>query len=392
MQPSTRIATLNAGGSDGWEVYYRARAMVEAGMEVIELTIGEHDIGTDASILEAMHCAALGGATGYAPGLGHLNLREAIAARVEARTGAATSADNVIITAGGQAGLFAAHAAVCDSGDVACYLDPFYATYPGTLRAVGAQPRGIALSPDTGFQPTRAQLSKGCAGATSLLMNTPNNPTGVVYSAQTMTTIADVAHENDLWVISDEVYDGQVWDGTHISPRSLPGMAERTLVIGSMSKSYAMTGSRVGWIVGPEPMIAHLQDLSNTTTYGLPSYIQDAALFALNEGPALEEKVAAPFRRRRAIARDILSGQNTLGMVRADGAMYVMLDVRQTGCTGESFAVKLLEERKIAVMPGESFGAAAAGHIRIAMTVDDAAFAQALDSIVAFAQSLPKES
>jgi len=155
-----------------------------------------------------------------------------------------------------------------------------------------------------------------------------------------------------------------------------------------MSKSHAMTGSRCGWIVGPAEAISHLINLANTTTYGVPGFIQDAAVFALNQGVGLEQEIAEPFRRRRAMAQRILAEQNTVALVPADGAMYVMLDIRATGLDGETFANALLKSRRIAVMPGESFGHAAAGHVRVAMTVDDESFADALRSLCGFAASL----
>jgi len=165
-------------------------------------------------------------------------------------------------------------------------------------------------------------------------------------------------------------------------------MAERTLVVGSMSKSHAMTGSRIGWVVGPQEVIAHLINLSTHTTYGVPGYIQDAALFALDQGPSLEEEIAAPFRRRRAIAQNVLAQTNAVSGVPCDGAMYVMLDIRATGLTGEAFANRLLDEEHIATMPGESFGQAAAGHLRLAMTVEDSAFKAALIRLVRFAERI----
>ncbi len=216
-------------------------------------------------------------------------------------------------------------------------------------------------------------------------MNTPNNPTGVVYSKPVIADIARVCCDHDLWLISDEVYDTQVWNGAHHSPRAEPGMDERTLIVGSMSKSHAMTGSRIGWIAGPEPVIAALSDLATNTTYGVPGFIQDAAVFALKQGRAFEDRIAAPFRRRRDIALNLLEGQNLLRPVDPDGAMYIMLDVRATGLDGEGFANSLLDEAAIAVMPGKSFGAAAAGHIRVAMTVDDTVFAVALSQMIAAA-------
>jgi arginine:pyruvate transaminase len=200
-----------------------------------------------------------------------------------------------------------------------------------------------------------------------------------------MDGIADVCKRHDIWLISDEVYDTQVWQGTHISPRALPGMAERALVVGSMSKSHAMTGSRIGWIVGPAQAITHLIDLATNTTYGVPGFVQDAAGFALDQGEALEQKVAAPFARRRALAQGILGGQNAVGLVPAQGAMYLMLDVSATGLSGEGFANALLDRHHIAVMPGESFGMAAAGHVRVAMTIEDKAFEAALRTLCRFA-------
>ncbi|MEM7470191.1 MAG: pyridoxal phosphate-dependent aminotransferase [Pseudomonadota bacterium] len=388
MKLSKRICNLNGGGSDGWDVFYRARKMLEGGVDVTELTIGEHDIRTDETILEAMHKAALGGHTGYATIPGTSALRDTVAARLTERTGMATTRDNILITPGGQAALFAAHHAVCDEGDVALHCDPYYATYPGTIRGVGAVPRAIPTRPEAAFQPSFTDIAKQARGATSILVNTPNNPTGVVYSEDTVNGIARACCEYDLWCISDEVYDTQVWDGTHISPRTADGMAERTLVVGSMSKSHAMTGSRVGWIAGPEDVVARMIDLSTHTTYGVPGYIQDAAKFALTAGAELETRVGAPFERRRAIGQRMIAGQNVVKLVPSGGAMYLMLDLRATGLSGEDFANRLLDAHHIAVMPGESFGSAAAGHIRVAMTVEDSAFERALGTVLAYAQEM----
>ena len=274
MKLSNRITQITPGGSDGWEVFYRARAMKAAGHPVTELTIGEHDIRTHPSILNAMDESAKGGHTGYASVPGTPALREAIAARIQDATGVPTTAANVLVTPGGQSALFSAHNAVCDAGDTALFIDPYYATYPGTIRSIGAIPKAIPASPDTGFQPRAKDIREHADGAVSLLINTPNNPTGAVYSAATLQGIADTCIEHDLWLISDEVYDTQIWESTHISPRALPDMAQRTLVVGSMSKSHAMTGSRVGWICAPPHVIEHLINLATHTTYGVAGFIQ----------------------------------------------------------------------------------------------------------------------
>ena len=388
MQVSTRLKTINGGGSDGWELFGRSREMIAAGIPVIELTQGEHDIPTDPRILQAMHDAALAGHTGYAPIIGDTALRETVAARISMRTGVPTTRDNVMIHPGGQAGLFATHYATLNPGDRALFIDPYYATYPGTIRSVGAVPVAITARPEDSFVPRILDLAAEAVAAKTLLINSPNNPTGVIYDRQTLSGIAGICQDHDLWLISDEVYETQVWAGSHLSPRSLPDMAARTLVIGSMSKSHAMTGSRVGWVCGPADMIDHLHDLATNTTYGVPGYIQQAALFALNAGAGLEEQVAAPYRRRRALTLKALAQQNTLSAVTPEGAMYVMLNVAATGMDGEAFAYALLDAEHIAVMPGASFGQAAKDHIRIAMTTDDDAYVDALQRIIRFAQRL----
>ena len=388
MQLSRRISTLTGGGSDGWDVFNRAREMIAAGEDVTELTIGEHDIRTDPSILDAMHAAALGGHTGYSAMAGVAGLRERVADRLTQRTGVKTRPENVMVTPGGQAALYAAHHAVCDEGDRALYIDPYYATYPGVIRGVGAVPVAVQTRSSQAFQPQVEALQAVAPGAKSLLINSPNNPTGVIYSRDTLEGIAEVCQRHDLWLISDEVYDTQIWEGSHLSPRALPGMEERTLVIGSMSKSHAMTGSRIGWVVGPQDVIEHMVTLALHTTYGVPGFIQDAALFALDQGAALEEQIAAPFRRRRALALEILQAQNTVVAIPCQGAMYLMLDIRATGLSGEDFANRLLDAHKIAVMPGESFGEASKGHLRVAMTVRDEVFVEALQTLCDYAAQI----
>lgn len=386
MRLAQRIGHITGGEADGWGVYYRTRELEEAGERVLNLTIGEHDVRTDPAILDAMHRSARAGNTGYAFGPGKRELREAIAARAEALTGVPTAWRNVVVTPGGQAALFAAHMALLDAGDRALYCDPHYATYPGTIRATGATDVPVPTRPEAEFQPEEETLAAHAAGARTLLINTPNNPTGTVYSKATLEGVARVVAAHDLWLVSDEVYDSQVWQGGHLSPRALPGMAERTVVVGSMSKGHAMTGSRLGWVIAPEPVAEAVTTLATNTTYGVPAFIQDAALFALRQGPAFEAQIAAPFRRRREIALARLKDTNAVRAVPPQGAMYLMLDVRTTGLTGNAFAEALLEEERIAVMPGESFGTAAAGHVRVAMTIGDDAFDEAIGRLARFAE------
>ena len=388
MKPSKRIAAITGNGSDGWGVFYKARSMMAQGIHITELTIGEHDIRTDPVILEAMYDAAKGGATGYALITGIPELRAEVATRITAQTGVETTSKNVMITPGGQAGLFAAHMAACDPGDIGVFIDPYYATYPTTLRAASVTPFAISAHAENAFCPTYGDLNTAPAGAKSLLVNSPNNPTGTIYDDKTMNDIARFVRERDMWLVSDEVYDTQIWEGRHTSFRAMEGMAERTMVVCSLSKSHAMTGSRLGWVIAPEHMIEMINDLATNTTYGVAGFVQHAGLCALRLGPEFEAQIAAPFRRRRDIALNILRDFQDIGAVPPQGAMYMMLDLRKTGLSGEEFALRLLDERHIAVMPGESFGQAAAGHIRVALTIDDDAFAIAFREVCKFAQDL----
>ncbi|TFL17050.1 pyridoxal phosphate-dependent aminotransferase [Jannaschia formosa] len=381
---SDRIRGIAPGGDDGWGIFHKARALEEAGVALVNLTVGDHDIGTDPAILQAMDRAARGGATGYAALYGIPALRAAIADRIAARTGVATAPENVLVTVGGQAALFYAVMAAAGDGGRVLFPDPFYATYPGTVRAAGGVPVPVATRAETGFQP-EADALRAAGEASAILVNTPNNPTGAVYSRETLEGVAAVAREGGIWVISDEVYDTQLWAGEHLSPRALPGMEDRCLVIGSMSKSHAMTGSRIGWLVGPADAIEAAGAAAVHTTYGVAGFVQAAALSALGLGEDFEAQVAAPFRARRDACLAALEG-GPVGAVPSGGAMYLMLDIRAAGLPAPAFAERLLDERRIAVMPGDSFGRAAEGHLRIALTRPEADLTAAIREIAAMVE------
>ena len=359
MKLSNRILNLEGGGVDGWAVHYRATEMRCAGQKVISLCVGEPDLGVNIKIADAMDASVRAGHTGYSEVKGIPDLRAALAARE------GVDLNEVMVTSGGQAALFAALAACVDHGDVVVTLDPQYVTYTASIRAVGGVVKQCILSPETGFQPDFETLDAACKNARVLMINSPNNPTGAVYDSAAMDAIARVAIKHDLWVISDEVYSDLIFEGIHISPRSLDGMKERTFVIGSFSKTYSMTGFRIGWLLAPASAMTPLLHLSNATTYGTPAFIQEAALVALTAVDTNHPKNL--YRARRDAVMDALSAYT---LVPSSGGMYVMLDVRNTGMTGLDFAMALLESEGIAVMPGESFGVGAAGHVRIALTVE----------------------
>ena len=388
MQLAKRILSMLESDSGAWEPYYRARRMKKDGESVLDLTVGDHDIPTNPAILAEMARSAAGGKTGYTVVPGTTELRKAVAARIEDRTGVPTGMENVVITSGGQGALLVSHMAILNPGDRALFFDPYYPTYPGTITAAGGTPVPVTTSPEHEFRPDAEQLDRLAPGATSLLFNSPNNPTGTIYPPDAIAAIAETALRHDLWIISDEVYDTQIWSGEHFSIRSLEGMRNRTFVIGSMSKSFAMTGSRVGWLAGPAEVIGALGELLTVVTFGVPEYVQDAALYALGRELAFEKGIAAPFRERLGVALDILRNQQCVALVPPMGAMYLMLDIRSTGMTGKEFALHLLDRERIAVMPGESFGRSAAGHVRVAMTVPANDLGDAVRRLVAVAGEL----
>jgi len=385
---STRIRSITGSEDDGWGVHYRAQAMQRAGEDVTILSVGDHDFTTDQRVVDACKDSLDAGQHHYSPVTGGIELRAAVSKRITERTGVATSLDNAIICPGGQAGLYACATLAINPGDEAIIVEPYYATYAQTILAAGGVPVCVATLPEDGFQPSAEAIAAAITSKTRMiLINSPQNPSGVVYTLETLDGIAAACRQHDLWLVSDEVYESQVYDGEHISPRALEGMAERTLVIGSMSKSHAMTGWRVGWVIGPEAAIASLADLFLTMTYGMAPFIQNAALVGLREGGKGEKEIASLYHRRRDRALQALSKSAKLNVHAPAAAMYLLIDVRAVSASGEAFANALLDEEKIGVMPGESFGASAAGHIRISLCTEDDKLAKACARIGDFADN-----
>lgn len=387
MEISNRIMSILPETGDSWAILGRVRAMQAAGLSPINLTVGDHDWTTPDPIIDAMERSARGGNTGYSSIFGSPELRDAVAERVSVITGHSMTRDNIAVTPGGQAALFVSFCATLDPGDAAIVIEPYYATYPETVRAAAGQTRLVQAMPDDGFQPRADALAQAAKGARALLVNSPNNPTGAVYSPQTIDGICKVCLDHDLWLVTDEVYAGQVHEGHHVSPVSYPGMAERTLHVGSFSKSHVMTGFRIGWVAGPPEVIYRIGDLMVATTYGVPGFIQDAALWCLRHGDAIEAETGRVYARRRIKAMEALRGAEHVHAGAPGGAMYLMLDIRATGLSGQDFANRLLDEEQVAVMPGESFGLAAAGHVRVALTIHDDALVDAIQRLVRFADA-----
>ena len=342
----------------------------QAGEPIIMLSVGDHDFDTPNETVEACVREVRAGHHHYTQLPGIPRLRAAMANISTACTGVETTAHQVLATPGGQAALFAAVLGTIDPGGHAIVVAPYYATYPGTFRAAGAGFTVVEARAEDGFQPDIAAIEKAVEPNTrAILINTPNNPTGAVYNRGSLEGIADVCRRHDLWLLSDEVY-WTLGGGEHLSPRALPGMAERTLVINSMSKSHGMTGWRIGWLTGPEDFITTLINLNLVSTYGLPDFVSRAAVEALENGYGVNE-IAARYAGRRTVFLDAIRGANGVTVRGSEGGMYVMLDISVIEPDCEAFAWGLLEAEKVAVMPGGSFGDAAAGHIRISQCQPD---------------------
>jgi arginine:pyruvate transaminase len=369
-KPSSRISSISPSGKDGWEVHFSAMTRKQAGEDIVMLSVGDHDFDTPQETVEACVTAVRAGHHHYTHLPGLPRLREAMA-KVSARaTGIATTRAEVIATPGGQAALYSAVQGVLDPGGHAVVVAPYYATYPGTFRAAGAEFTVVEARAEDGFQPHAAAIEKAIEPNTrAILINTPNNPTGAVYSRGSLEGIAAICRGRDLWLLSDEVY-WTLGGGEHISPRALPGMAERTLVINSMSKSHGMTGWRIGWLTGPADFIAQLVSLNLVSTYGLSDFVSRAAIEALENGYGVEE-IAARYAARRQLFLEEIRGANGIRVRGSEGGMYVMLDISALEPDDEKFAWAFLEEEKVAVMPGSSFGDAAAGHVRISLCQPD---------------------
>ncbi len=387
---SPRIQNIVTGADDGWGVQEKAREMILAGRDgIIMLTMGDHDFPTDKAIRDACADALAAGRTTYGSIHGIVPLRDQIAKRASPVHGIEVDPDHIVVSMGGQAALFAASMACIDPGDEAIVIEPYYATYEQTIRAAGGIPITIRTSADRGFQPNPEDLRAAITPRTRMILcNTPNNPSGAVYTRETLQGIATLCIEHDLWLISDEVYHSQVYEAEHISPASLPGMRERTFIVDSMSKSHAMTGWRSGWIICPDAQAANvIIDLFLTSAYGLAPFIQLAMRAALAGGKGPEHEIAQKYRFRRDRAVESLARSKRLKIHPPEAAMYVLMDLRAFAPDAERFAYALLEETGVAVMPGDSFGASAAGHIRISLTAPEEKLVEACTRLATFADT-----
>lgn len=385
-KPSSRVSGIIPSGKDGWEVHVAAITRKQAGEPVVMLSVGDHDFDTPRETVEACVSAVRAGYHHYTDLPGIPALRSAIAKVSTQGTGVATTTDQVIATPGGQAALYAAVQAVLDEGEHAIVVAPYYATYPGTFRAAGASFTVVETQAKDGFQPDAREIEAAVRPNTrAILINTPNNPTGAVYTRASLEGIADICRRHDLWLLSDEVY-WTLGGGEHLSPRALAGMEDRTLIINSMSKSHGMTGWRIGWLVGPERIISLMVDLNLVSTYGLPDFVSHAAAEALENAYGVKE-IAERYAGRRTVFLNAVRGMNDITVRGSEGGMYVMLDISALEPDDEKFAWAFLDREMVAVMPGSSFGDAAAGHIRISLCQPEPVLKDAAERLRRFAST-----
>ena len=274
-------------------------------------------------------------------------------------------------------------------GDEVVVPEPTYATYEAVIGASGATMVTVPLVPERGFHPDLDAMAAAVTPKTRVIwINSPHNPTGAVFTADEIAAIAELCRWHDLWLLSDEVYEDLAFARPHVSPWSLPGMAERTVVVSSLSKSHAAPGFRTGWVIGPPALQGHLFNLLLCMTYGSPGFIQEGALAVLRQEAAEVAALREDYRRRAAMMSALLAEAPHCRVVPPEGGMFVLLDCRGTGIGAEKFALDLLEREHVAVLPCDGFGASAAGHLRIALSAPDERLEEAGRRIVRFAQIL----
>ena len=379
---ASRVDGLGGAEAAAWDIHSEAIRRRSAGEDVIMLSVGDPDLPTPAAVVAAAKDSLDRGRTHYGSVVGEKSLRTAIARHHARLTGQEVEANRVVVLAGAQSALFTACQCLLQPGDEILVPEPMYITYPATVAAAGARMVRVPLIAERGFHLDLDALAAAVTDRTrAVLLTSPHNPTGAVMTRHEVETVAELCRRHDLWLISDEVYASLLFEGEHVAPAALPGMDERTVTVSSLSKSHAMTGWRVGWLIGPPDLADHAAHLALCMLYGSPPFIQDAATVALDADAGAGEQLRERFRRRRDAVCRRLAGLPGLNCTRPKGGMFVMLDVRRTGFSAQEFAARLLAEEGVSVLAGDAFGGAAAGHVRVSLTAPDERLAEACNRI-----------
>jgi arginine:pyruvate transaminase len=392
MKYSSLVDRVKGDAADVWDAHSRAQADKHRGEDVIVLSVGDPDFATPQAITEAAIAALRGGDTHYTPVVGIEVFRENIAKRYRPEFGEDTCADNVIVTSGAQNALFIASLCLTEKDDEVIVLQPMYVTYEATVQASGATLVPVVLDEPNGFRLNVAHLKAAITSKTkAIYFATPSNPTGISLDRNELKSIADLAIEYDLWVVSDEVYSDLVFDSTFFHIASLPGMSERTITLGSLSKSYAMTGWRVGWALGPKEFIDNAAKLALCMLYGLPGFLQQAGAYALENAQQDIIDMREAYRARRDLLIQKFDRIPGLKSLKPDAGMFIMVDVRGTGLTAPEFVKQLYAHSKVSVLDATAFGASAKGYVRVSFAVDESTLLDASNRIAAFVGSLSSD-
>lgn len=361
--------------------------------DIISLGVGEPDFDTPAHITEAAIDSLRAGRTHYTSNFGTPELRAAISDKIYERSGVRYDpATEVIVTIGASEAVDLAIRGTIDPGDALILPEPSYVAYLPAVVFAGGVVRSIPTRAADGWRLDPAAVDRAAEGAKALFLGYPANPTGATLDDATRTELARIAVDRDLLVISDEIYDRLVYEGPeHRAISAYPGMKERTILIGGFSKSYAMTGWRVGFLCAPAAIVAGLVKIHQYAIMSAPTPSQDAALEALRHGePALEEMRAAYARRRDIVLEGLAALELPTGAPK--GAFYAFPDIAALGLGDEEFAERLLHEERVAVVPGSAFGASGRGHVRICYAVSEERLREALVRIGRFVGSLRRSA
>ena len=389
MKFSSLTDRVKGGAADVWDLHYLAKQASARGEDVIVLSVGDPDFDTPDRVIDRALKAMREGDTHYTSILGHGELREAIAERHRRYSGQAIEADQVITTSGAQNALFACSLCLLDAGDEAIVLQPMYVTYEATIQAPGATLVPVVLDASRGFRLDRSALQNAITAKTrAIFYASPSNPTGVALKREELEMIAEIARQHDLWVVADEVYADFVFDDDFHHIASLPGMAERVISIGSLSKSYAMSGWRVGWAIAPPAMIANMEKLALCMLYGLPGFIQQAGAEALQYCGGDLERMRECYRQRRDYLYSALSAIPGLEPLLPEAGMFMMVKVVGSGRSASEFVHELYHATGVSVLDATAFGASAAGYVRVSYTVSEAELEEACARIRSFMQKL----
>ena len=355
--------------------------------DVISLGIGEPDFVTPAPILEAGVASLRRGETAYTSNSGTLELRQAVSQHLKRLYGVEYHPeDEVIITVGVSEALYLIMTAILDPGDEVIIPEPCFVAYTSEVGLAGGVPVTVPTYMLDDFQVTAAAIEKAITPKTkALFIGYPNNPTGAVMDRERMLEITAVAEKHDLLIISDEIYDQLVYGFDHVCVPTLPGLRDRTVLLGGFSKNYAMTGWRIGYACANPDILAAMRKVHQYTIMSAPTMGQAAAVAALThpDSPRFVEEMSLEYDRRRRL---IVDGFNTLGLdcFEPRGAFYAFPSIRRSGMSGDEFAMKLLEEEEVAMVPGDAFGPSGAGYLRASYATAYEKIEEALNRLESF--------